>query len=211
MEKKNKLLVGIYVSIAIILIVIIVAMLTRSYNNTVEVGDTIQYTVIKRFPDRNEASRKLHLINNNAIELIKYIKKQNPDPNLFEFELIDLLKNKYNPDELKELDAVWSVGHRAMTDKDKNISMALRKKTGDFYDMNLLMFVFLHELSHVATPVKYTEKDGHPSEFWKTFKFLLIHAEEINIIENINFKEYPSEYCGIPIIYNPYFDESLAW
>ena len=64
-----------------------------------------------------------------------------------------------------------------------------------------LMFVALHELSHIMT-----ESTGHTTEFWKNFKFLLENAVEFDIYEPINYKENPEQYCGMQITDNPYYD-----
>ena len=66
---------------------------------------------------------------------------------------------------------------------------------------NTLMFVALHELSHIAT-----KSVGHTTEFWENFKFLIQNAEKINIYKPQNYKEKPQKYCGMTISDSPYFD-----
>lgn len=75
------------------------------------------------------------------------------------------------------------------------------KEGNKLIDENTLMFVALHELSHIMT-----ESTGHTTEFWKNFKFLLENAVEFNIYEPINYKENPEQYCGMQITDNPYYD-----
>jgi hypothetical protein len=72
-------------------------------------------------------------------------------------------------------------------------------------DINTLMFVALHELTHISIPAI-----DHPPEFWKTFKFILTEASSINIYTPINYKVYPITYCnGMTVAYNPYYDSNL--
>ena len=75
------------------------------------------------------------------------------------------------------------------------------KEGNKLIDENTLMFVALHELSHIMT-----ESTGHTTEFWQNFKFLLENAVEFNIYEPINYKKNPKDYCGMQITDNPYYD-----
>ena len=68
--------------------------------------------------------------------------------------------------------------------KDKNI----------IHDINLIMYVALHEMGHVACP-----EYGHTKLFKKIFAFLTQIAIEMNIYKKIEFKHNPMEYCGLTI------------
>lgn len=78
-----------------------------------------------------------------------------------------------------------------------------REKTDneDLIDESTLMFVAIHELSHIAT-----ESIGHKSEFWENFKFLLECAKEAGIHNPVDYKKEPREYCGMKIHDSPYYD-----
>jgi hypothetical protein len=80
--------------------------------------------------------------------------------------------------------------------KGEELKFCLRsKKTKILYkDFNLLMFVAIHELSHIACP-----EYNHTPLFWKIFKFLLFESEIIGIYKKIDFSLYPRNYCGIVI------------
>lgn len=68
-------------------------------------------------------------------------------------------------------------------------------------DANTLMFVAIHELSHIMTV-----SEGHPQIFWDNFKFLLGNAVEIGIYNPIDYKKKPTTYCGMTLSDNPYYD-----
>ena len=68
-------------------------------------------------------------------------------------------------------------------------------------DQNTLMFVALHELSHLAT-----KSIGHTKEFWDNFKFILQESEKIGIYTPVDYKKNKTNYCGMKIKDNPYFD-----
>ena len=68
-------------------------------------------------------------------------------------------------------------------------------------DEHTLMFVAIHELSHVMT-----KSIGHKSDFWQNFKFLLENAKDAGIHSPEDYKKSPQQYCGMTIHDNPYFD-----
>lgn len=71
-------------------------------------------------------------------------------------------------------------------------------------DMNNLVFVLVHELTHL-----FTTTYGHDTLFWNNFKFILEEAVSIGIYSPVDYKRTGSPYCGITITYSPIFDKSL--
>lgn len=79
--------------------------------------------------------------------------------------------------------------------KGDEIALCLRsKKTGELHDLNLVMYVVLHELAHVACP----EVD-HTDLFKKIFIFFLENAIAIKIYKKVDYQINPHEYCGLVI------------
>jgi hypothetical protein len=76
-----------------------------------------------------------------------------------------------------------------------------RKGEDNMIDEHTLMFVAIHELSHIAT-----KSIGHKTEFWDNFKFLLQNAKKAGIHDPEDYKDKPAEYCGMKIHDNPYYD-----
>ena len=81
-----------------------------------------------------------------------------------------------------------------MSSKDK-------KDLNQLIEPNTLMFVAIHEMSHLAS-----KTIGHNDEFWTNFKFLLTEAVSIQIYTPIDYKKDNKEYCGMQIKDNPFFD-----
>jgi predicted metal-dependent hydrolase len=80
----------------------------------------------------------------------------------------------------------------------------LNKKKNDnnnLIDENTLMFVAIHELSHVASV-----SIGHNKEFWDNFKFLLKEAKDAGVYKMVDYSANNQEYCGMTITDNPYFN-----
>ena len=77
--------------------------------------------------------------------------------------------------------------------KGEELSFCLKsKKTNQLHDLNLLMYVAIHEMAHVACP-----EIGHGKLFMKIFRKLVEEAIKINIYKKVNFSDIPVEYCGM--------------
>jgi len=68
------------------------------------------------------------------------------------------------------------------------------KKTGELHDINLLMYVGIHEISHIACP-----DIGHGPLFKKIFRFFLEEAIKIKIYTKVDYNIHPVEYCGMTL------------
>jgi hypothetical protein len=113
------------------------------------------------------------------------------------------LHNGFNPKQIME--TLPTSEHTAYSEnKGEKLAFCLNKKNEDdnkLIDENTLMFVAIHELSHIAT-----KSIGHKSEFWENFQFLLKEAKDAGLHEPKDYKKSPQEYCGMKITDNPYYD-----
>uniref|UniRef100_A0A6C0J3J7 Uncharacterized protein n=1 Tax=viral metagenome TaxID=1070528 RepID=A0A6C0J3J7_9ZZZZ len=85
--------------------------------------------------------------------------------------------------------------------KGQRIVVCLRDKTRPPYpliDINTIMFVMLHEMSHLMT-----ETIGHTPEFWLNFKRALGDALKVGIYQQVNYAQSPVKYCGMTITDSP--------
>lgn len=77
--------------------------------------------------------------------------------------------------------------------KGEELSFCLKsKKSGELHDINLLMYVAIHEMAHVACP-----EIGHGELFKKIFRKLAEEAIKIGVYKKVNFSDNPVEYCGM--------------
>ncbi len=77
--------------------------------------------------------------------------------------------------------------------KGEELSFCLKsKKTDTLHDINLLMYVAIHEMAHIACP-----EIGHGALFKKIFRKLAEEAINIGIYKKVNFSDNPVEYCGM--------------
>jgi hypothetical protein len=131
-------------------------------------------------------------------KLIAYVKDKYPD-----HAGVKRLVKGYNPQKIVE--TLPTSQYTAYSEnKGEKLAFCLNEKKGDLdnlIDKHTLMYVAIHELSHVMT-----KSIGHKTDFWENFKFLLENAKESGIHEPVNYKKKPREYCSMKISDNPYFD-----
>jgi hypothetical protein len=145
-----------------------------------------------------EASDLLARITVKMKKLVEFVDKKYPDkPN------IRRLVKKFNPNKIME--TLPTSEYTAYSEnKGKKLAFCLNKEkdnNNNLIDENTLMFVAIHEMSHVAT-----ESIGHNKEFWDNFKFLLKEAKEVGIYNVVDYSTHNEEYCGMTITDNPYFN-----
>lgn len=119
---------------------------------------------------------------------------------LYRKYVVNLVKN-FNPNEMFEKDprnegTSITIGKRKMY-------LCMRSKSPPYHliDKNVLIFVWLHEASHVALYDVYQ----HPIQFWQFFKWLLQEAVGAGIYHPVDYGAHPVTYCGLHLNYNPLF------
>ena len=131
-------------------------------------------------------------------QLVQYMHKKYPDK-----DNVKRLVDGFNPQ--KVMETLPTSSYTAYSEnKGEKIAFCLgsdKKDLDNLIDQNTLMFVALHELSHLAT-----KTIGHDETFWKNFKFILQESEKIGIYKPINYKSTATSYCGTTIRDNPYYD-----
>ena len=135
--------------------------------------------------------------NANLKKIVKYMGEKYP-----ERENVKRLVKNFNPKRISETLPTSTYTAYSENKGEKIAFCTTTTKTGNkLIDENTLMFVALHEISHIMT-----KSVGHTTEFWSNFKFILKNAVQINIYKPINYKENPTKYCGMTITDNPYYD-----
>jgi predicted metal-dependent hydrolase len=125
-------------------------------------------------------------------------------------ERVSQLVRNYNPKLIYEISPMNKDGYTSYTEDKERLIFCLRKKepnaNGDheLHDINIIMFVVIHELSHMMN-----NSWGHGRDFWELFKFMLENAVEAEIYIPDNYALNPINYCGLNITYSPLFDKNL--
>ena len=146
-----------------------------------------------------DAADMLANVNVKCKKLVDYMnEKHGSDDN------VQRLVNGYNPKRIME--TLPTSEYTAFSEnKGEKLAFCLNKQregVSNMIDEHTLMFVALHELSHIST-----KSIGHKNEFWDNFKFLLQNAKECGVHDPEDYKKKPIEYCGMEIKDNPYYDK----
>lgn len=146
--------------------------------------------LVQSLPDKQEAADLLARIGERLRILVRHIEKVAPDDD----RTLRIVRN-FNSEALSEgTDNTKYTSYSV--NKGEKIVFCLRARDGTkkLEDLNMMMFVAIHELGHIGT-----EELGHTPTFWKNFKWLLEHAVDIGIYKKYDFAEKPKEYCGMMV------------
>lgn len=150
--------------------------------------------LVQNHSDKQQAADNLATIRKNLVKLVQELKKKN-ESNVD----IERMVNNFNPDNITE-----STKDNKFTsysvNKGEKIVFCLRSRDekNKLVDINIMMFVALHELAHTMT-----KSIGHTEEFWNNFRILLKNARKMGIYKRVNYDEKPVDYCGTKITNDP--------
>ena len=150
---------------------------------------------VRKLEDKQQAADFLAETHIKLDEACKILENNHPDD-----ERVIRLKKRFPYTTLAESDGYGSQTSYSIN-KGEKIVLCLRAKDGSnrLVDKNLLLFVALHELSHIMT-----KSIGHTDEFWDNFKFVLKNCQGSGLYQCINFEENPKAYCGITVTSTPF-------
>jgi hypothetical protein len=156
--------------------------------------------------DKKQAANLLANIKNNIFVLTDYMyeKIQNKENLTQEYKenipYIKQLKKNIKNVVIRE-SSQNSVYTSYTVNKGDSIVFCIRSKSinkylknSNLHNLNLVMYVALHEISHVACP-----EYNHTPLFKRIFNFIATEAVNIGIYRKIEFETNPKEYCGMTI------------
>jgi hypothetical protein len=176
----------------IVIFIYILYSIKRRRLTLVEANNNIKYMVYNN-RNKNDAANLLAELVSKMYKLKNYLFKEKDKYEEYK-EYIILLNENFTEsrttiyENTPESDLTsYSVN------KGEELAFCLKsKKTGNFHDINLIMYVALHEMAHMACP-----EVGHGDLFKKIFKFLTERAIEINLYRRVDYNQQPTEYCGM--------------
>lgn len=154
--------------------------------------DNTKYSVVDS-PDSDNSVKMLYNINQRIIILKDYLInniEKYPEYSDYIRALYDNTKKIYLAENMP-----GGITTSYTINKGEKLVICMRSPaTKKMYDINLIMYVVIHELAHIACP-----EIGHTDLFKKIFVFLLNISAEQGIYIKINYKINPHEYCGLTI------------
>lgn len=177
--------------------------------------------LVRNLSDNKEAANRLAFIRNKLTQVVnllkpennstktlynKYIKNDKKLSKEITFEefnsSIKQIINKYKDNSKTFSESTPNAKYTSYSvNKGEQLVFCLRlKKEGDrLVPKNTILFVALHELSHLMT-----KSIGHGPDFWNNFRFILKVAIDNKIYYSVDFNNNPEPYCGIKITDTPY-------
>ena len=187
---------AIYVFLLILLIVIIAVFIKVQNTNVIYVKSDLdkQYYLVRDLNDKQQASNILAKIKQNILGLTEYLKQnigKYPEYRDYIEQLASRIKNVEVLESTED-----SVYTSYSVNKGEQIVFCLRSRHihNQIHKFNLLMYVVLHEMSHVACP-----EYGHTLLFKKIFAFITTIAIQLGLYSKIDFGQNAEEYCGLMI------------
>lgn len=189
---------SLFIITLIIVCAIIYAYFSYQYPDMTYVKSDIDnnYYLVRNEPDKEKAANTLASIRTDIISLSDNLySNKDKDENKEYKEYITTLHDK-----IKDIILTESTQDSEYTsysiNKGEQIVFCLRVKNelSELHDKNLVMYVVLHEISHVACP-----EYGHGPLFQKIFAFLTKNAINIQLYQKIDFDKNPQLYCGLQI------------
>lgn len=205
------------VVVLLTLLVIIVAVAAPAATRTVGVVaryDGEPYRVAAGYSNASEAADLIARLNADVIALLGHVKAKYLGRDKrgtaagaahpARAAAVARALRRYDPESLFE-NPPSGGGTSYTVNKGESLALCLRERDASLEDTETMRFVVFHELAHLCTPVA----DGHRELFWRTFKFLLLEAQEAGLIRPVDYAARPESYCGMEINYNPLFDANL--
>ena len=144
-----------------------------------------------------ESANTLAQINLNIEKLITFLQNKYSNDSSKSY-FIQKLRDNYNPYMISEAAVDPRYTTYTVDKHDMHICLRTRDKFEKIYDINILMYVVLHECAHLAN---YSQNGiaiiGHGPEFIEIFKFLVNNAILLNIYKYVDYSSIPQEYCGL--------------
>jgi len=182
-------------------IIIIVVLLIIGYFKIDSVGlvyeksGNEEFHLVRDLPDKEQAAELMAEIKRRLEKLINYCVANFP-----ENENVKIMSERFKPHNIQET-SVTDSGTSYTIDKGKEMHLCLREKSNmELHNINILMFVAIHELAHVLST-----SYGHNSEFGENFIFLLEQSIKIGIYNSVDYSKNPEEFCGIDVTSNPLY------
>jgi hypothetical protein len=116
-----------------------------------------------------------------VIQVREYYQQKDPMLKVIKETIIPLHEKVYQVD--------FYEGNKSYTINKKKIYLCLKDENNEYYDFNMLIYVAIHELSHVLC-----DEIGHTPKFNQIFQDNLFKAEQLGIYDSN--KPVISNYCG---------------
>ena len=180
-----------------ILIILIYIFFFRNDVELMKVDVNGEKVLVRKSNDHKECAKTLCELIKRMYLLRDYLVENKNNDDFYEYrEYILLLENNFN----REKTVIYENNLNSNltsynVNKGEQLVFCLRcKDTKNIHNINLLVYVAVHEMAHSACP-----ELGHTPLFNKIFYFCLNEAVKIKIYEYENYAISPVVYCGMKL------------
>jgi predicted metal-dependent hydrolase len=148
--------------------------------------------LVRRVGDSQAAADYLEDIADRLEKLVKYLTLKYSDR-----DEVKRLFSNFNKKNISEGSPESNYTSYSVNKGERIVLCIRQKNDNSFVDKNLIMYVAIHELAHLAC-----DDVGHTAKFWDTFKFLLTEAVEAGLYVKEDYSKSPQPYCGITVTHS---------
>jgi predicted metal-dependent hydrolase len=161
-------------------------------------NDSTMPVYVRESPNMEQSAKLLSDLINRMYKLRDYLVENIKDYPKYS-EYIEQMEDNFNNRRTKIYETSLNSNYTSYSiNKGEELVFCLRcKKTYMLHDVNLLMYVAVHEMAHTACP-----ETGHTPLFNDIFKFMLNEAIKLKLYYYENYSENPVEYCGMRLYTN---------
>lgn len=185
--------------IIIILLAVVLILITKKKKGVklIKVRSDIdsKFYIVRDEETKQRASNMLGRIRKNILTLTNYLVQNRDSKYKHMAPYIDQLSSRIKSVKISESDGSSKYTSYSVN-KGEELVFCLRSKKGIniMHELNLVMYVALHEIAHIACP-----EFGHTPLFKKIFTFFTKISAKIGVYKIIPFGYDSREYCGLII------------
>lgn len=192
-----------------IIVIVIIGYVAMYFKNSKYPMALTQSTVDKEFylvrnlPDKQEAANSLARVRAKILTLRTFLNQTHRDK-----PFVKQILDNFDCSAMRFSESTPDAQYTSYSvNKGEKIYMCLRQRDEkeQLVNENIILFVALHEMSHVGT-----SSIGHTPEFWNHFAWVLEQAERVKIYEYTDFAAHPVEYCGVHITDSPTYKSHIT-
>ena len=158
--------------------------------------------LVRNMEDKDAAADRLARIREKLLRLMKYLEQSFGDR-----PFVKQIMRNFDASPERFAESTPEAAYTSYSvNKGEKVFMCLRQRDEkeDLVDENILIFVALHEMSHIGTA-----SIGHTKEFWNHFAWLLEKSETLGVYSYQDFAAHPVEYCGVHITDSPKYKQGV--
>jgi hypothetical protein len=202
-EKKYAVVIG-WLIVLIVLVFIAREVLCKMrivnrYVPLLSSADGEKYDILADMPNTQAAADMLGRVNENLLTLLRSVRVRLAEGKIAENDKVYLtyILRHYDPEQLNETYPNYFSDMTSFNvDNGKLISICLRKSMHEFHDINLVMFVAIHEMAHNYPVIRGPDEDPHTDLFWYIDTLLLREAVTAGVYIPVDYRKNPIEYCN---------------